>query len=242
MLTAGGLSGTLAEILQLSDPKLNAPRDGMELNGFVGGYSVLVDCLLGEAHPAAIRLRDHAAFWRFNAAALINLVRPAELAGLLMLVMQSIQLTTIQYINSALRLGVAAPSPDYGYIEEAFQRRTWQNLSQMPPRYQDTPPAVPKPTPGLPPAGGKTPEAPAAPRLSTRVDAPLAQQVGDWHTKFAASPKMVVALKEVDGRPLVCLSYHLRGTCFDSCREKATHCALTAVERKTIQGFLDSAL
>ena len=79
-------------------------------------------------------------------------------------------------------------------------------------------------------------------KLSSHTDAPLVHQNGDWLAKFVASPKLVSALKELAGRLPLCLSYHLRGTCCDNCRDKASHRALTTTERTTMQTFLDRSL
>ena len=67
MLTSGSGAAAMADIRELSDPKLKSPRDALELSTFVGGYSCLVDVLLGENHGAAARLRNHATFWQQNA-------------------------------------------------------------------------------------------------------------------------------------------------------------------------------
>ena len=78
--------------------------------------------------------------------------------------------------------------------------------------------------------------------LSVRSDAPKSHQNMEWVTKFAGSAKEIRELKLDATRPKICLSYHLRGTCFESCRENATHRALTASEKTTVQVFLDKTL
>ena len=247
LITSGSGAAAMSDIRELSDPKLQAPRDALELSSFVGGYSCLVDCLIGEGHAAAARLRDHAAFWREHAPALSSMVGPENLAGCLMRIMRSIQLVTVGYITSALRLGTAALLPDYGRIEEAVRNRTLHNLSQLPLRYleEKVAPAVARAAPATSPTPA-SPSAPgvpvAAPRLSVRVDAPKTHQHADWAAKFASSAKEIKELKLEATRPKVCLSYHLRGTCFEACRENATHRALTSMEKATLQTFLDKAL
>ena len=92
----------------------------------------------------------------------------------------------------------------------------------MPHHYLDAKKAAPLPkvTP-VTSAPATKPDTTTNTKLSSRADAPLVHQNGDWLAKFAASPKPVSALKELPGRPPLCLSYHLHGTCFDNCRDKA---------------------
>ena len=255
MLTSGSGAPTLADLHDLTAPKLKSPRDALELTSFVGGYSCLLDVLLGEDHGAAARLRNHASFWRQNAPALASMVGSEHLSGFLMRIMRTLQLITVEYINEALQYGAEAALPDYGRIQDAVRHRTWQNLSLMPPHYLEAK-ATPLPKPVVQPsslamAAGltPTPSTTAAPTAAqpnatkaVRVDAPKAQQNSDWAAKFAASSKDIRVLKAEDGRPKICFSYHLRGTCFEGCREHATHRALTATERTTFQAFLDKAL
>ena len=251
MLTSGSGAAAMSDIRELSDPKLKSPRDALELSTFVGGYSCLLDVLLGEDHGAAARLRNHAYFWQQNAPALTSMIGHDHLAGFLMRIMRTLQLITIGYINQALQLGAVAPLPDYSRIEDAVRHRTWQNLSLLPPHYLEAKiPAVPS-QPRQPATTVTTPaphhtqpaEPPAAARaVAVRADAPKAQQNADWSAKFAASSKTVVALKAEESRPKICLSYHLRGTCFEACREHATHRALTATEKASVQTFLDKHL
>ena len=248
MLTSGSGAAAMSDIRELSDPKLKSPRDALELSTFVGGYSCLLDVLLGEQHGAAARLRNHALFWQQNAPALTSMIGHDHLAGFLMCIMRTLQLITVGYINLALQFGEAAALPDYSRIEDAVRHRTWQNLSLLPPHYleakaQPEKPAAIVSNPTV--AGAPQPTPPAAPTAraaAVRADAPKAHQNNDWTAKFAASAKTVVELKAVENRPKICLSYHLRGTCFDACREHATHRALTTAEKTAVQGFLEKQL
>ena len=246
LLTSGSGTATMSDIRELSDPKLQAPRDALELYSFVGGYSCLVDVLIGEGHAAAARLRDHATFWREHAPALSSMVGPENLASYLLRIMRSIQLITVGYVNTALRSGTAALLPDYGRIEEAVRNRTLHNLSPLPLRYleEKAAPAIVKSPPAAvaPVTGASTVATTPATRLSVRVDAPKSHQQADWISKFASSTKEIKVLKLDATRPKVCLSYHLRSTCFESCRENSSHRALTAPEKATFQTWLDKAL
>ena len=254
LITSGSGAAAMSDIRELADPKLLSPRDALELTCFVGGYSCLLDVLLGENHGAAARLRDHAKFWTHNCHALPNMVGADHLAGFLMRIMRTLQLITIDYINQALQHGDAAALPDYSRIEETVRHRTWQNLSQLPPHYLQEKAtkttAVPPTTTSQPPTKTANTQAPSAVGsgssstrpAAVRADAPTSQKNSDWVTKFAESSKTVTALKGEEGRPKVCLSYHLRGTCFEACGERATHRALTNAEKTAMQAFLEKAL
>ena len=200
-------SASLAEIHELTEPKLNSPQNPLELMGFTGGYSTIFDSLIGVEHPASLSLRAHAFFWIYHAGELASLVPVSDLPGLLLLFIHSIHVTTMVYLNEAMRIGIAAPSPDYKYIEDAFHRRTSSGLSQMPRHYLDAKKATlaPKATPVTSAPAPKL-DTTTSTKLSSCADAPLAHQNGDWLAKFAASPKLVSALKELAGRPPLCLT------------------------------------
>jgi hypothetical protein len=255
LLTSQSGSATIADLRTLSEPKLQSPRDALELSSFVGGYSCLVDCLLGVDHGASARLRQHAEFWQQNATALTSMLERDLLPGFLMRIMRTLQLITISYINRALEHGAAAALPDYSRIEDAVNHRTWQNLSQLPAHYLEAKSttavsitaasmtaATPHNNQAPPAATISSAPAVAAARLSVRVDAPKGHQHPDWTAKFAGSEKEIKELKLDAARPKVCLSYHLRGTCFEACREHSTHRALTATEKTAVQAFLDKTL
>ena len=250
LLTSQTGSTSITDIRTLSEAKLQSPGNAPELAAFVGGYSCLMDCLIGTDHGAAARLRQHAEFWRENANALPNMLERDQLAGFLMRIMRTLQLITITYINRAMEVGTAASLPDYGRIEDAVNHRTWQNLSQLPTRFLDE--MAPRPVAAAAvvsataaatgPTGPTTTAPRANPRASVRVDAPRGQQHADWSTRLDGSKKEIKDLKLDTTRPKVCLSYHLRGTCFESCREHGTHRALTATEKTEFTAFLDKAL
>ena len=251
MLSSGSGTASMADLHVLTASKLKSPQDALQLSAFVGGYSCLLDVLLGEDHGAAARLRNHATFWQQNATALSSMVGADQLPGFLMRIMRTLLLITVEYFNDALQYGAEAALPDYSRIQDAVRHRTWQNLSQLPPHYLEAK-AAPGDRPSslavaaglLPPPGTATTAAAAAPAAAQaeRADAPKAHQNSDWVAKFAASSKDVKGLKAEEDRPKICFSYHLRGTCFKACRERATHRALTAAEKATVQTFLDKAL
>ena len=115
--------------------------------------------------------------------------RKVQIVQQLLLCIRSIQVTTIAYLNDAMRIGIATRSPDHKYSEDAFHRRTWSGLSQMPHHYLDAKKAAPLPkvTP-VTSAPATKPDTTTNTKLSSRVDAPLVHQNGDWLAKFAASP------------------------------------------------------
>ena len=252
MLASGSGAASMADLEVLTATKMNTPRDALELTNFVGGYSCLMDVLLGEDHSAAARIRNHATFWQQNASALTSMVGQDQLEGFLMRIMRTLQLITVEYINGALRYGAEAALPDYSPIQDAVRRRTWQNLSQLPFRYLEAKEApAPKAPPaaasslaiaaGLQPSSAPRATAPAAAK-AVRVDAPATHQNSEWVSKYAASSKDILKLKAEADRPKICFSYHLRGTCFEACREHSTHRALTAAEKASVQTFLDKSL
>lgn len=248
MLHAGGNTATLNEVKELAAHKWNAPHDSLDLVSFTGSYSVLIDTVFGADQECSRAMRAHAAFIRTNATMLRTAVPPSDLPGVLLNILRSQQLTTVEYFNVAQELGRKAAPPDYSFIENAIKRRTWFQLSAMPPRYLA--PVMPTnvvpvrlPVPPVSAAVSAPTPLPSPTRtVGTAIDAPVTQQVSEWHTKFAASAHTVAALKAMADRPALCLSYHLRGKCFDNCRDKGTHCSLGPTERQTMQVFVDKHL
>ena len=229
--------------------KWNAPTDPLDLISFTGCFSVLSDTVFGVDQAGSKALRAHAAFIRTNAAMLRTAVPTAELPGVLLNIMRSLQLSTAEYLNVAQELGSDAAPPDYSFIENALKRRTWFQLSAMPPRYltavQSSAPHLPSTQPIISAATGPpaTIPPPGPVRTAgTAVEAPATHQVTQWHAKFTASALSIVALKAMANRPALCLSYHLRGKCFDNCRDKGTHRSLGTAEHQIMQGFVDTAL
>ena len=237
---------------KLRDPKLNVPRTPLDVLGFMSCASVLIDVLLSPDHPGSMAYRAYAVYWRRNVARLASALPEASLPPLFLSVMRSTQLTWIEYVNSALKEGMYAAAPDFSYITQAIERRTFHNLSQMPdnslvPRNVSTTTTTARPvaTLALPPVS--TPGTSES-RMGSRLDATPAHIHGEWLKKFEASSKTLAVLKLEKPRPTtvsgsnLCLSYHLRGKCFDNCRDKATHRALTPGERSTVAAFLEKIL
>ena len=247
MLHAGGSSATLSDVKELAVHKWNAPKDALDLISFTGCFSVLSDTVFGVDQAGSKVLRTHASFIRSIATMLPTAVPATELPGVLLNIMRSIQLSTVEYLHIAQELGSEASPPDYRFIENALKRRTWYQLSAMPPRYviaaQSTAPLPLLQTPSAQPAiSAATAPVPPVRTAGTAVEAPMTHQVTQWHAKFTASAHTIGALKATANRPALCLSYHLRGKCFDNCREKGTHRSLGAAEHQTMQGFVDTAL
>ena len=133
-----------------------------------------------------------------------------------------------------------------------MQHSTWQGLSQLPVHYLEakaapeasqTAAVTPRTAHPGPSSTASVPAAaPTTRGLSVRVDAPKTHLNSEWATKFTSSEKEIKDLKLDATRPKICLSYHLRGTCFESCREHPTHLALTAAEKVSLQAFLEKSL
>jgi hypothetical protein len=106
--------------------------------------------------------------------------------------------------------------------------------------------ALPPPPTSTPtPPAGKPPASLSARTTGTLVYAPTDERVQNLHDLFQNGDKSIQVLKTLPGLPKIkkgvgslCLSYHLRGQCFDSCRRASTHRKLDKVESDNIQAFL----
>jgi hypothetical protein len=166
-----------------------------------------------------------------------------------------LQITCLAYFKEKMYMPTAT-FPDFTRLEENIWFRTFGNLPSMPAeflyqqaqamqahqqsRQQSQSRAFQAPTPAA-----------SSERQGNPVDAPPADRVKAWHERYTAKKKSLYTIrtdagtdvpKVADGSKQICLSYHLRGQCFDICRNRATHRALTPSETTTFQAFVDKHL
>jgi hypothetical protein len=262
MMHGEGGAATLDDIRKLVTATYNVPDNLYQLLDFIGAYSVIIDVFVGKDEPLSRALYRHYVFWRQNLPQVISAIPnlPANHTRVCIGVLRSIQLTTVQYINN--RMDVNLPDdgpPSYSFIEEAVLRRSLDVLPGLPDRYLAAP--TPRQAPAAAAAGGlPTPTAGTAPvatnlqatrTIGAQVVAPASEVVARLHERFAAGEKSIQTLrttaskrhpKQANGTGKLCLSYHLRGICFDNCGSLGTHRKLIKSEEDALMAFLESEL
>ena len=128
-------------------------------------------------------------------------------------------------------------------LETALQGRLFTSFPSLPSEYlrAHTGPLPLPPVhlvPLTPPAG--------TPPKGNQITAPMDDRHKPFLDTFAAGTKSIQQLRNLAGQPkekqgqgTLCLSFHLRGVCFDSCRRNSTHRKLEKVERDNMQAFID---
>lgn len=255
MVSSDGAIATLTDVRSLTPSNYRLPGSVYQMVEFIGALSVVIDVLLGVENPLSEALRNHYFFWRHEAPMVNNsLTDTSALPSVMIGTLRAIQLTTIRYINDQMHtLGDMAP-PDFKYIETIINQRSYHTLPHLPAFYFHAPtPSVPPPVQAVP-----TPPPPAVPAATPTprtAGAPIAGKNDElnqtWIYSFKASPKSIQDLralpasrlpKAADGKCNICLSFHLRGSCFDNCRNKATHRRLNAAEREAVQQLVSTEL
>jgi hypothetical protein len=63
-----------------------------------------------------------------------------------------------------------------------------------------------------------------------------------FKSKFEASNRTLRDLRDNTPRTHLCLSYHLRGGCYDNCGRAASHKPLSASDRSTLMDYITAHL
>lgn len=224
----------------------NIPDDLYTLADFIGAYSVVWDILVGENHPLALAIRAHFFFWSEYTRTVKKAISEAYLLNVVIVgTLRYIQLNVLRYVNEVMYVDHHVPVPSFRHIEDAVHNRIFQTFPTLPAQYQ-APTVSHKNLPPFPPANIQPPTTPNpnAPKGKQMV-APGPERNQGLLDSFSQSGKMVQQLKDLPNQPKakgttgnLCLSYHLRGLCYDNCRRSNTHRKLEAGEVGNMQTFL----
>jgi hypothetical protein len=256
---------TLAEQAQLVPVMASPPADTYALDHTVRAMSLLLDVLFGLGH----RLSHHycvdflggpwptalLAFNRHHAGS--NAAIAPSHAGL---ILRKLQLLFVTFFNN-IRQGQPPPAlPPFGQLIEAMVEHNYGALPPLPPRFfPSLPGGNPLATPYAPPSTAPVPPAPTPSRPAPPVNRPGAPReatslrtignrvVNDtlsasFKSKFDASTRTLRDLKENAPHTHLCLSYHLRGGCYDNCGRAASHKPLSASDRSTLTDYITAHL
>jgi hypothetical protein len=258
MMSSDGAYATITDIRTLAPSNFNLPGSVYQTVEFIGSLSVLIDVLLGTYHPFAVSLRRHFLFWRRQAPMVQNSVYDTTVLNAVMVgTLRSIQLATIKYINEQMYANMPLAPPTFASIEDIIHSRAYHTLPMLPAYYFPTPQAPANTSapmqPSRSPAGATQSASTPAPTRTSGVPvvAKPDEVSSTWQEAFKASSKSIQDLrglpaakipKAADGGYNICLSFHLRGSCFDNCRNKQSHRKLNAAERDTMNKLVTSDL
>ena len=248
---SGTAAPSLSQIEVVASNEYSIPENLHILVDFIGAYSVLWDVLVGEHHPLALLLRQHHTFWK-DRGLLVQPALPTKAMQTTLIIgtLRFIQIAVLGYVQRIMQEDPDEPLPDLTPIVTAVQNRCFQALPALPLEYthppatNTLPPVVPRPTP--PP--GRPPQFSNAPTSTLQI-APVDQRHQPFIATFAQSGKAISNLralpdqpKQVNGTDTLCLSYHLRGRCYDNCRRIDNHRKLDPKEIANMQAFLTKHL
>lgn len=245
----------LSDIQQLiPSSDYSIPDDLHTLTNFVGAYSIIWDVLIGVNHPLATSLRAHYYFWRDNVRIVMNALPETHMRNVLIIgVMRHIQLAVLSYVNNIMYTDAHIAAPTFDAIVQAVNGRVFHTLPALPASYQQplTPAAHRQSVDAstLPPPVPYAPTPPRSTPVGKSVIAPVPERVQTFIDAFTASGKTIPILRTISDQPkstkggtTLCLSYHLRGLCFDNCGRKPTHRKLDKKEEDNMRTFISHNL
>ena len=224
---SGQTNISLAELEQLATKEVYLPENAWQATQMLEGTSLVLDVLQGPTHYHAQRFREFLSGpWKeivTRIMAMSNDDRNA-LGHIWARLLREVQITMANYFREECSPTGARTMPDYNSVHELVMRSHWSLISHIPSRYMKK--VDPKRVRG----GGEEEEtAPGNPQGgSPKRNEPVTNPSPNstWVEKYKESGKKIADLRPhapKDGSTEVCLSYHLRGTCYATCARKDTH-------------------
>ena len=248
---------TMVEERSLATTNAPIPTDAKTAKLTLDSFSVVLDVVLGPAHRLSTAIREQLLRTHWYQIEALLFGATSEFQDMLNLCMPNIlrwvQLRCVSYFQLVQVGGTPPPVPNFGQLVEILMNRDYSRLPSIPPGYLK-PSQPPAPYPRAPPGSGKTPASPAGtsnePPVHTRGQPVYHPQPNDkWISRFQESGKTIAELK-AEAPPIqrngaavgLCLSFQLRGKCFDNCSRAATHEVLQGSYAKAMEDFLDEHL
>ena len=254
-MMAGLVAPSLAEQETFRTKEVPLPTTVYQLGTQLGCTSVVFDVVLGPTHPLAQDLRSFCLNeWPLVEAALSTSSDDSTLV--LQIILRWFQIETLAYFRS-LSMGRTAHTPNFQEVTAIIERRAYHLLPPLPRQYL-APAPVSRPAvstaEGPRPAGhpsGTTGNVAADNRRDPGPRTNNPSTVPEWVAAFNMSNTTIRALKDfapnthdrdTQASVPICLSYHLRGSCYENCQRAATHRALSATERRAMSAFIAQRL
>ena len=172
------------------------------------------------------------------------------------IILRWFQIKTLSCFRS-LSMGRTAHMPNFQEITALIERRAYHLLPPLPQQYL-APATATRPASAsaeAPISVGRPPAAlSSAPPDNRRDPGPRINNPGlvpEWGAAFNNSNTTIWALREfapsthdrdTQATVPICLSYHLRGSCYENCQRASMHRALSAAERRSMSAFVAQRL
>jgi hypothetical protein len=249
LMLAGSTAPTLGKQYTFSTKEIHLPTEVYMAGLMHKTTSVIYDVVLGTGNPHASRYRYFCMNeWPELEATLhiTGMENPTLLPSVLPRILRWVQVRHARYFKQRIDSPHPPNLPDYCLLVDAVLDRSWHILPSIPERYKLA-------TRGIQPQPGH------ADPIKAPVGDPIEKKGKDKEGKdkavliqnSQASPVWVAALQESgkklpdiqDHAPLtkhklrdgkfvpVCLSWHLKGSCYTNCKRAISHRALTTEEQ-----------
>lgn len=229
----GELHPTVTEHVMLTTTEVRFPERDWTAREMTRATSVVLDVVQGVRHPHAIAFRKFAnAGYDRIINALNNMTESDRnrYGNVHPRILREVQYNMTLYFTELL-LGKDPDLPHYEDVVQLVRRRRFDQLQELPGRYKEKP-LTAKLSEEDPP-GGRKKEG-----LGARVnnEEPTDR---NWQTLYANSGKKLSALAprspKDDNNEQCCLSYHLKGFCYENCPLSASHGLLVgSIKRKMV--------
>ena len=238
----GHTTPSLAEQQQLSTKDIPIPTTIYELATQLACTSTVLDVALGESHPLATTIRQFMMVdWPNMEATLHTMMEDPTI--ILPLLLRWLQRHMVVYFRG-VSTGRPLSLPHLEQLVEIVEFQSFHLLPPMPQRYvsanaEETPAPEQSNRRGMGPSGSNN------------------RDPGEWVTNTNPINQFVSAYSE-SGRRIadlwgaapqttdrstgqaveICLSYHLRGSCYANCQRASTHRNLSMAERRLMSTFV----
>lgn len=231
----GEVAPTVTEHVLLTATEVRFPERDWTAREMVRATSVVLDVIQGVRHPHAIAFRKFASVGYDKIINAINNMSGKDRekwGNVHPRVLREVQYSMVLYFTELL-LGNDPDLPRYDEIVAMIKRRRFDQLQPLPSKYEERPT---KKTGGNDLLGGKKGE------LGDRIENTEPTD-RNWQTLYQQSGKKLATLvprspKDDDGEQC-CLSYHLKGFCYQNCPREKSHCVLVGSLKRKMVGFIN---
>lgn len=253
LVLEGLVAPTIAEQERFVTKEVTLPASSYQGGLMLKLCSIVLDCIQTPGHPHATAFRLFVLNdWPEIETHLELGSNPSSVGNIVPRIVRTVAVRMGYYLNRLLD-GRDPALPDYNGIAELVLTEQYSQLATLPHEYlagrpTGATPRVPA-APGAAAPGATPPAAPGArdPGVAAANPAPVTAWLSAWSASNlrlqqvrSHAPKTTdpVTGQEVE----ICLSYHLKGTCFANCQRRPTHRALNTSERAKMTRFVREQL
>lgn len=236
----GELHPTVTEHVMLTTTEVRFPERDWTAREMIRATSVVLDVVQGVRHPHAIAFRKFANSGYDRIINALNNMTETDrnrYGNVHPRILREAQCTMILYFTELL-LGKDPDLPNYDEVVRLVRRRRFDHLQELPSRYTEKKSGK-KSGDEDPPGGAKKGD------LGARVnnEEPTDRS---WQTLYANSGKKLASMAprspKDDNNEQCCLSYHLKGFCYENCPRSSTHGLLVGFLKRKMVTFVKREL